>query len=925
MVASGKSPNPGPALLGRADELARVQALLDAARDGSGGALVVTGDPGIGKTALLTAAVAAADGFCHLSTVGIESEAVLGCAGLLDLLSPLRRRLTDIPPAQADALTAVLGWGPAPTTADPFLVAAGTLSLLAKQAERQPVLVVVDDAHWVDVTSVAAVAFAARRLAFDPVVVIVAARADSPVAEQLAGLPVQSLAGVSPSTAARLLPSDTSVAVVDELTRSTHGNPLALMEVGRALSRAQRMGAAHLPDQLPVGMRIGRAFAETLRHLSPGCRRTLLLCAVNPAMSPAAPLAAARRNGDDADSALAEAELAGVVSTEGGELRFRHPLIRSAVLAAATPDERRAAHRALAAVLPPGHEASAERVWHEAQGTVGPDEALATELVAVADARRVRHGYAESSLVLERAALLTGDPPVSSQRLADALEDAFLAGDLQRTRALAETVLAATADAPTRGQVRLTLGVVEKFTGSVRRAVDLLATAATECRGRRRVRALAELAEAQFRLGDYPALGDTVVRLVAAADDTDPEQRLLSCFLQGVGHGVAGDFAAGAPFMREVMDLAFGPALGDDPRFLVYWALAAAHLGLEPRAMEAAEPRLLEARRRGAVGILVPLLSLSSGGRALVGDHARAYADAGEAIELGEHLGYAADVAVAFEMVAWQQGARGRHDEARAALRRAVELTDRAETTTVHAHYAITAAFCALSRQAPADAVAILEPRLAADGGAGSMGEPLGIAPQLVEAYAALDRLADAAALTAEYAASTPPYIAHDRAMLARCQALAAGDDDEAFAAFARALAAHAEGVSAFETARTRLLYGERLRRAGRRVDARVELRAALETFTAHDLRAWADRATAELDATGATARSRQLVATEPLTSQETRVALLVAQGLSNREVAAALFLSPKTVEHHLGSVFRKRGYRSRAELAASFAQAPSA
>ena len=142
MVASGKSPNPGPVLLGRADELARVQALLDAARDGSGGALVVTGDPGIGKTALLTAAVAAADGFCHLSTVGIESEAVLGCAGLLDLLSPLRRRLTDIPPAPADALTAVLGWGPAPTTADPFLVAAGTLSLLAKHADEMPTNVI---------------------------------------------------------------------------------------------------------------------------------------------------------------------------------------------------------------------------------------------------------------------------------------------------------------------------------------------------------------------------------------------------------------------------------------------------------------------------------------------------------------------------------------------------------------------------------------------------------------------------------------------------------------------------------------------------------------------------------------------------------------------------------------------------------------
>ena len=923
MVASGKSPNLGGPVLGRADEVARVRALLDAARSGTGSTLVVTGEPGIGKTSLLAEALAEATDFCRLTTVGIESEATLGCAGLLDLLNPVRDRLSEVPPAQADALTAVLGWGPAQSTAEPFLVAAGTLSVLARQAERQPVLVVVDDAHWLDSTSLGAISFAARRLTFDAVVLLIAARADCAVLDQLSGLPTMALSGVSHRTAAQLLPADTASAVVEELTRGTHGNPLALVEVGRALTRAQRIGVASLPQQLPVGMRLGRAFEDQLGLLSPGCRRMLLLCAVESSVSPAAPFAAARRLGDDPGAALAEAEAAGVVTTEDGRVRFRHPLIRSAVLAAATAEERRAAHRALAEVLPPDIESRAIRLWHQAQGTVGPDDALAGELVAVADARRVRNGYSESSLVLERAALLTSDPAAAAQLLAVAVEDAFLAGDLQRTRALADAVLDSPATRATRGHVHLTLGVVEKYAGSVRRAALLLAAAVEECDGRQRVWALTELAEAQFRLGDYAGLRTTAGRIVEAADDAEPEQRLLSSFTQGLALSIT-EPAAGAGFLAEVVDLAFGPALGDNPRFLMYWAVACGYLGIDASSMAAAEPKVREARRRGGIGLLVPLLALSASGRAWSGDHAGAYADAGEAIELGDHLGYAGDVAVAAEMIAWQLAARGRHDEAQAALARAVEITDRAETTTVHAHHAITAAFCALSRQAPTDAVEILEPRIALDGGVGSMGEPLGVAPQLVEAYAALDRMPEAVALAERYAAVTPPVTGHARAMLARCRALAAADDETALAAYQLAVETHEKDADVFEGFRTRLLYGERLRRAGRRVDAREQLKIALDAFTAMDLLAWADRAAAELDATGATARPRGPVAREPLTSQETRVALLVAKGMSNKEVAAALFLSPKTVEHHLGSVFRKRGYRSRAELAASFAQPSS-
>ena len=922
MVASGKSLNRSPQLVGRDEDLDRLRALLDRARGGTGGSLVLEGEAGIGKTSLLIEATAMATGFCSLSTVGIESEAALGCAGLLDVLTPLRERLPEIPAAQAEALSAVLGWGPVHTTADPFLVAAGTLSLLAKQAERQPVLVRVDDAHWVDQTSLAALAFAARRLTFDAVAFVFAARSGSTALDQLSGMPVLTLDGVPSSVAAQLLPANTATTVVDRLTETTHGNPLALLEVGRTLTDAQRLGAATLPERLPVGMRMEKAFETVLAQRSPECRRALLLCAVDASTSPAAPAAAVARSGADASAALAEAEQAGIVVLDGQGLRFRHPLLRTAVLAAASADERRAAHRALASVIPPDSDV-AHRTWHLAQGTVGPDDQLAAELVGVAASRRVRSGYAESSVVLERAALLGSDPEVASERLALAVEDAFLAGDLQRTRSLAAAVLSSSASARTRGHVQLTLGTIEKYAGSVRRSAGFLSAAADECVGPQRVWALAELAEAHFRLGEYDRLQAAARRITEVADHADPEQRVLSSFVKGTALSSAGDPVAGAALFQDVVRMA-GSLTRDNPRLLIPWAMATAYLGVGDAVMSDADPVIQDARRRGAIGILVPLLSMSAAARAWLGDHAGAFADAGEATELGEHLGYAADTAVAWEMLAWQSAARGRHDQARVALDRAVALTDRAETTAVHAHHGITAAFCALSRHDPAEAAALLEQRMTADGGIGSMGEPLGVAPALIEAYAALGRNPDAAALARRYATETHPVSAHDRALLERCRALAAADDDSAFAAYERALAAHEQDTNRFEAARTRLLYGERLRRAGRRVDARVQLRAALDEFAATDLLAWAKRAAQELDATGATARPRGPVPEEPLTSQETRVALLVAKGQSNKEVAAALFLSPKTVEHHLGSVFRKRGYRSRAELAASFAQSPA-
>jgi DNA-binding CsgD family transcriptional regulator len=324
------------------------------------------------------------------------------------------------------------------------------------------------------------------------------------------------------------------------------------------------------------------------------------------------------------------------------------------------------------------------------------------------------------------------------------------------------------------------------------------------------------------------------------------------------------------------------------------------------------------------VGVLVPILAITAAGRSWLGDHAGAFADAGEAAELAEHLGYAADASVAVELLAWQSAARGLHDEARQALVRARVLTDRAGTTSVAAHQAVTAAFCALCRSDLTEVVDILVARIAADGGRGEMGEPLGVAPLLVEAYVGLGRTADAVALTRQYADVTPSSApSWARALVLRCQGLTAPDTATAHEAFEQALQAHEDTADPFESARTRLLLGSRLRRDGQRVAAREQLRIAHDAFTRMELTHWAAQAAAELAATGATARPRGTGTEQPLTSQETRVALLVAEGKSNREVAAALFLSPKTIERHLGNVFRKRGFKSRTELASSYARMP--
>ncbi|HEY5783521.1 MAG TPA: AAA family ATPase [Microlunatus sp.] len=906
-------------MVGRSPELGRLDAQLEAARGGSTTSVVFEGEPGMGKTTLLLAAARRATSFRCLWARGVESEAVLAHAGLLQALGPLRAVLAEIPATQAAALSVAFGWEPPGAATDRFLVAAAVLSLLAAEARRTPVLVLVDDLQWLDRESASALAFAARRLRDDPVCFVWAGRSGQIPAEFGQGLPVTSLSPFTSTEARVLLRDRVAGRVADLLVDDTGGNPLAMLEIAERLSDAQRVGAAPLPEAPAVGDGLLQLYGQHLTELSAPARRAALLTALNRSGGSVTVAAALTGEGIDVAAALDEATDHGVLVSSAGEIAFRHPLLRTASLNQASAVEQRAAHRALASVLAADPD-SVAGTWHRAEAVVGPDQLLALDLVRAASHARHRRGYAAASIAMERAAVLGNDPVRIADWLASAAADAFAAGDTDRTRSLAARVLRATSDDRAKGRAQFTLGMLEEYAGSVPASVELLASAAARLNGAERTEALAELALARFRLNDIAGLIGCATAIGAVADTVDPRQRMLADFTQGFAAVVGGDPRTGGVLLRRTVEQIAGPTLRDDPRSLVHLALAGGFLGDPELVMALGLHQLNQARARGGLGVLVPALTLAASARAWLGDHAGAFADAGEAVELGEQLGYAADVAVALEMLAWQSAARGRHDEARAALERATVLTDRAGTTAFAAHQAITAAFCALCRADPSTAVVILEARLAADGGVGTMGEPLGVAPDLIEAYLALGRREAATDLAGRFAAATPtsaaPWL---RALVARCRGLTAPDQQTADLAFQAAFAAHAEAPDVFEAARTRLLYGVRLRREGQRVRARVQLDTALDAFTAMDLTAWVHRAAAELSATGAKPRGRRAQTDEPLTAQETRIALYAARGMATKDIAAALFLSPRTVEHHLGSVYRKRGVRTRAELAASF------
>jgi DNA-binding CsgD family transcriptional regulator len=907
-------------LIGRESECAHIDELLDRARLGRSSALVVRGEAGIGKTALLDYASQSAVDMRVVRALGVESEVELDFSALLDVCRPLLDRLESLPAGQAEALEGALGLGP-PLALDRFAVGVATLGLLAAAAEDRPLLVVADDAQWLDPASQEALLFATRRLYADRVVVLFGARDGEGRTFESPGIESLALEGLDRDAASRLLHHDATVsdAVVERLVEATGGNPLALVELPRALTAAQLAGTEPLEEPLPAGTSVERAYARRADSLAEGPRRALLVAAVSTSSSADAVLRALAELGLDA-SALEPGEDAGLLSVAEGRITFRHPLVRSAVYHAAAPSERRAAHRALADAC--GETGPEECALHLAAAAVGPDDEVAGALERAAAVARLRSGFAAAATALERSARLTTDPSLRLARLASAAEAAWEAGRAGVASELVAEALAGDMDAGLRARALRLRGAIEYFTGQGAEASDALLEAV-------------ELLESSDPEGAVSAAADAVMALVrvrgpelaletarkarqlAPEDESDVDFEATATL--GYALCFTGRYLEAEPHLLRAVRLMAGSTSIPTPFQAVRLSATLAWLGRYDEGYAYMSRVVARTRTAGAVGSLPYLLS----GTAWQALHAsrwdEAEADAGEAYDLADQIGQPVTRIQARGILAWVHALRG--DDARC-------LEHGAETRRLSVEYGyrlfgllVGACFGVLHLGAGRIDDAIAELTEIAQYAEERKLRISGLAPQLelAEAYARADRRDDALALLTSFERSelvSDPYLV---AVSKRVRGLLASDD-ELDEVFAQALDLHRVIPNPFSLARTRLCYGERLRRAGRRKDARDQLRTALESFEQLGAASWAERTRSELRASGERLRKRDDASAEQLTPQELQIALQVAEGKTNKEVGAALFLSHKTVEFHLSRIYRKLDLTSRAELIRRFA-----
>jgi DNA-binding CsgD family transcriptional regulator len=901
-------------LAGRDVERAEIAALLDAARAGTGGVLVVRGVAGSGKSALLADAVAAvagpAAGVRVLRTSGVESESPLAFAALQRLLWPLRSRIGALPAPQQTALRAALG--EIEGDGDRFLTFLGTLSLLADAAEDAPVLAVVDDAQWLDDASAAALLFCARRLQAERVALLFAAREGEANAFDEPDLPTLVLAGVTGEDAAALLAARAGravdPAVRDHLVTATAGNPLALGELAAVLSGDQLAGRLPLPAKLPLTGGVERGFLDRYRRLGEPAQRLLLLAAADDTGRLTVVRDAADRlqAGEDA---LDEAEHAGLLRTDGDAITLFHPLVRSAVYRAASTAQRRAVHRALADVLATDPD---RRAWHLAAAADHPDEQVVAALDDVAARAAGRGGHEAAGAAWARAAELTAPGPACGRRLYLAASAAWLGAHPSRAAALAAAAAAEVSDPLLRAPLLALQGQIQWTTGSLNDGYDLVAQAA-QVAGDADPALAQQLAVIAAALAVYGARSPHAVdpaELVAApAPDAPPRVRAAAALLRGFTAAARRDWASAADSFRDAFALTDADVRDDHVQRNL--GIAALVIGDDEHGLRLHEQLLTTARHAGALATVEYALTRGAQLQIAVGAWDQAAGAATDALPLAASTGHPGMIALPTAQLAVLAARRGGDDADRlideaAAIRAAHPggVTDIVVVDLLHWARGLRA-----GRQ-PATALHHLEQ----------------IAEAGVRRMAGIDRLETAVragrddlarvwlAELADFATGTgvPAAVAvmeHGRALVAEGPA--------AEEHFRRALTAHADSLRRPDRARTELAYGEYLRRARRRVDAREHLRAALALFEDLGATAWAERAAAELRASGETARRRDVSTATDLTPQERQVAALVRQGLSNRDVAAQLFVSPRTVDFHLRGCFAKLGVTSRGELAA--------
>lgn len=904
-------------LLGRDREQQALVRLLENARAGGSGVLAIAGEPGIGKSALLAYAGKQAAGMNVLRARGVQSEAHIPFAGLFELLRPALPWIGQVPGPQAEALESALALRPA-SAPGRFAVGAATLSLIAAYSEQAPVAVLVDDAHWLDGSSADALLFAFRRLVADPVAVVLAVRRGEPSLLDGADLPTLRLQGLDPASAAELLRHQGEEPLGQELAgrlhRETGGNPLALLELG-----AERQHLADLPPDAPLatGTSVARVYLQRLRALPRRTRDALVLAsAVDGGEVPVLARAAPMLGLDLSD--LVPAEAAGLVTVHDSRVEFRHPLARSAVYGDAPADRRRELHRALASALPDTE--ADRRAWHLALASFGPDDAASSALEQAGQRAYQRSAYDVSSRAFERAARLAPEEARQGRLLYAAADAAWLGGLADRSVALLDQAGRHAPAPDVTVAIEHLRGHIAARRGPITTAQEILLAAAERASPidpERAVVMLAEVVSACLYAGDAATMRRAAERATALVPpDADRRTTFFALLTQGMALIFAGEGEPGAPAIRAAVEvLERSDELRHDPRLLA-WAATGPLFLREAKVGRALAGRAqAEARRTSAVGVLPSVLTLVAIDQAATDRWAEAQAGFHEAIGLARETGQLTDLGAALARLAWLEARQGRWEQSHLHAVEALGLSREMGLGLPEA-WAIAALGELELGLGRADAALAHFEELRAALRSHGIGDPdPSPAPELVEIYLRLGRVPQATEVAGEFTrdakAKAQPWAL---ARAARCRGLIA-----AYGAsgphFETALALHSQTPDAFETGRTHLAYGARLRRERQRVRAREQLRAAVGLFDHLGADPWSEAARAELAATGETARRRDATTLNDLTPQELQIALSLAEGRTTRETAAAMFLSPKTIEYHLRNIYRKLSIGSRSEL----------
>jgi DNA-binding CsgD family transcriptional regulator len=909
MVTKG----PSKALLGRRDELETLDRLLEAARGGRSGVLVVRGEPGIGKTALLDHSIESAAGFVITRTGGVEWEMELPFAGLQQLCAPMQDQLERLPTPQRDALAVAFGLtaGDAP---DRYLIGLAVLSLVSAAAESQPLLCVVDDAQWLDRASAQVLAFVARRLLAEPVALVFGAREPG---KELRGLPELHVQGLSDRDARALLGSVLR-GPLDELVRDrfvaeTRGNPLALLELPRGLTPAELAGGFGLPVAQALSGRIEESFQRRLAPLPEATRRLLLLAAAEPVGEPALLWRAAKGLGIDA-SAADGAETEGLLEV-GARVTFRHPLVRSAVYESAFIDERRAAHRALAEATDPQVDAD-RRAWHRAHATPGADEDVASELERSAGRAQARGGLAAAAAFLEKAVTLTPEPPRRTKRALAAAQAKHQAGALDSALRLVAVAESGSLADSQRAQADVLRAQILFASNRGSDAPPILLKAAKRLE-RLDVKLAREiyldaLAAAIFASRLASGGGALEVAEAARAAPAPPGPlRAPDLLLDGLALLITEGHVAGAPTLGRAVTAFRGDEFSREEGLRWLWvACHAAGLMWDYESWDALSARLIEhAVDAGALTVLPIALSTRAGVHLFAGELTLAASVVEEV---------AAIISVTESSIA-PYGAlalaslRGREPEARL-------LIDAGTKEVLRRGEGEGLTFVQWATAVLANGLGRYDEALDAARQAGADSREVWFSTWgLVEQIEAATRTsqADDTGGALERLAESTRVSGTDWALGIEARSRALLSDGEAAETLYREAIERLERTRLrIELARARLLYGEWLRRVRRRLDARAQLRTAHELFSRFGMEAFAERARVELEATGERARKRNAETRDDLTPREMQISGLAAEGATNAEIAARLFISASTVDYHLRHTYRKLGVRSRTQLA---------